>query len=40
MSSFNNVIYKQKDGVSMSSPLGPTFANAIMTELEKVILQA
>jgi len=36
--SFNNVIYEQIDGVSMGSSLGPTLANVIMTELEKVIV--
>ena len=25
---FNDVLYKQKDGVAMDSPLGPTLANA------------
>ena len=36
---FNNVIYKQRDGVSMGSSLGPILANVIMTKLEKKILQ-
>ena len=36
--SFNNVIYEQIDGVSMGSSLGPTLANLIMTELEKVVV--
>ena len=31
---FDNVIYEQIDGVSLSSCLGPTLANIIMTELE------
>ena len=30
---FNNIIYEQKDGVSMGSVLGPVMANIIMTEL-------
>ena len=30
---FNNIIYEQKDGVSMDSVLGPVMANIIMTEL-------
>ena len=25
---FNDVLYKQKDGVAMDSPLGPTLANS------------
>ena len=25
--SFNNIMYKQTDGVAMGSPLGPTLAN-------------
>ena len=37
--SFNNKIYKQINGVSMESPLGPVFANIIMTELEKIIVK-
>ena len=37
--SFNDIIYKQKDGVSMGSSLGPVLANIIMTELEKIVLQ-
>ena len=36
--SFNNVLYEQIDGVSMGSPLGPTMANIIMTELERIIV--
>ena len=27
---FNNVYYKQIDGVAMGSPLGPTFANLFL----------
>ena len=29
---FNNIIYEQKDGVSMRASLGPVLANIIMTE--------
>ena len=36
--SFNGIIRKQKDGVSMSSSLGPVLAN-IITELERVIVE-
>ncbi len=36
--SFNDVIYKQIDGVSMGSSLGPSLANVIMTELEKQLV--
>ena len=36
--SFNNVLYEQIDGVSMGSPLGPTMAYIIMTELERIIV--
>ena len=36
--SFNNVLYEQIDGVSMGSPLGPTMADIIMTELERIIV--
>ena len=32
------MMYKQIDGVSMRSSLGPTLANVIMTELEKYLL--
>ena len=35
---FNNVIYKQIDCVSMGSCLGPVLANIIVTELETVIV--
>ena len=35
---FNNIIYEQKDGVSMGASLGPALANIIMTECEKVIV--
>ena len=27
---FNDILYKQKDGVVMESPLGPTMANAFL----------
>ena len=37
-SSFNDNVYKQTDGVSMGSSLGPVIANIFMTELEKFIL--
>ena len=37
--SFNNKIYKQLDGVSMGSPLGPVLANIIMIEFEKIIVK-
>ena len=36
---FNNVLYKQKDGVSTGSSLGPILTNVIVTELERKILQ-
>ena len=29
---FSEVLYKQKDGVAMGSPLGPTLANAFLYE--------
>ena len=35
---FNNIIYEQKDGVTMGVSLGPVLANIIMTECEKVIV--
>ena len=35
---FNGKIYKQIDGVSMGSSLGPVLANVIMTEFEKIIV--
>ena len=37
--SFNNKFYKQVDGVSMGSSLGPVLANIIMTELESKIIK-
>ena len=36
---FIDKIYKQIDGVSMGSPLGPLLANVFMRELEKDIIQ-
>jgi len=36
---FNDRIYKQIDGVSMGSPLGPTFANFYMGHLEENFLK-
>ena len=36
--SFNNKLYEQVDGVSMSGSLGPVLANILMTECEKVIV--
>ena len=36
---FNNKIYEQKDGVSMSSPLGHVLANITMTELEEKVIK-
>ena len=37
--SFNSKFYKQIDGVSMGSPLGPMLANIIMTALESTIVK-
>ena len=37
--SINNKIYKQIDGVSNGSPVGPFLVNIIITELKKVIVQ-
>ena len=37
--SLNGEYYKQTDGVSIRSPLGPTLANIIMTEFETVIIK-
>ena len=31
---FNDVLYKQKDGVAMGSPLGPTMANVFLSFYE------
>ena len=36
--SYTNKIYKQIDGVSMGSSLGPVLINIIMTELEKIVV--
>ena len=36
--SYNGDLYVQKDGVSMGNPLGPTFANYYMCELENKLL--
>lgn len=35
---FNNITYKQIDGMAMGSPLGPTFANIFMCHLEEHFL--
>ena len=35
---FNDIIYEQKDGVSMGALLGPVLTNIIMMECEKVIV--
>ena len=35
---FNNEIYKQKDGVAMGSPLGPVLAGIFMVELERKVV--
>ena len=35
---FNNVYYKQIDGVAMGSPLGPTFANLFLVYFENMWL--
>ena len=32
---FNSLLYKQIDGVAMSSPLGPSLANAFLSYHEK-----
>ena len=37
--SFDNVLYKKCDGVSIGSNLGPVFANIILTEFENVIVK-
>ena len=36
--SFNDVIYRQTDGVAMGSPLGPVLANVFMVELENTLV--
>ena len=35
---FDNILYKQIDGVSMGLPLGPTLANAFLCHYEKLWL--
>ena len=35
---FNEKIYKQKNGVAMGSPLGPVMANIFMVHLEKQMI--
>ena len=35
---FNEEVYKQTDGVTMGSPLGPVFADIFMVELENNIV--
>ena len=37
--SFNSKFYKQIDGVSMGSPLGPVLANIIMAEFESTTVK-
>ena len=36
---FNDEIYRQKDGVAMGSPLGPILADIFMSKLENTILE-
>ena len=36
---FDNILYKQIDGMAMGSPLGPTFANIFMCNLEESFLE-
>ena len=36
--SFNNLLYRQKDGIAMRSPLGPTLANIFVGYLEYKII--
>ena len=36
--SFDGKIYKQIDGVSKCSSLGPVLANVIMTEFERLVV--
>ena len=36
---FNDVLYKQKDGVAMGSPLGPTMANFFLSFYEMIWLE-
>ena len=37
---FDNILYKQIDGVAMGSPLGPTLANAFLCHYEKLWLDS
>ena len=37
---FDNILYKQIDGVAMSSPLGPTLANTFLCHYEKLWLDS
>ena len=37
---FDNVLYKQVDGVAMGSPLGPSLANAFLCHYEKLWLDS
>ena len=37
--SFNNILYRQSDGLSMGSPLAPTLSNLFMGHLEQTFLQ-
>ena len=36
---FDNIIFSQKDGVAMGSPLGPTFANIFVGSLESKLAE-
>ena len=37
---FDNILYKQIDGIAMGSPLGPTLANALLCHYEKLWLDS
>lgn len=37
--SFGNVVYRQRKGVAMGCPLGPTFANIYLLELDKRLIE-
>ena len=37
---FDNILYKQIDGVAMGLPLGPTLANAFLCHYEKLWLDS
>ena len=37
--SFDNILYKQCDGVSIGSSLGPVLANIVLTEFKNVIVK-